>query len=70
MLWSYPGLERVWGVEAHDTRVLGSALSPDGGTVGTAASDENLKVSPPPPPDRLLADLVAKWSEMQNVLAC
>ena len=44
-LWSYPGLEKVWEVSgAHDTRVLGSALSPDGGTVGTAASDENLKV--------------------------
>lgn len=35
----------VWEVAAHDTRVLASALSPDGGTVGTAASDENLKVS-------------------------
>lgn len=44
-MWSYPGLEKVWEVAAHDTRVLGSALSPDGGTVGTAASDENLKVS-------------------------
>lgn len=31
---------------AHDTRVLASALSPDGSTVGTAASDENLKVGP------------------------
>jgi hypothetical protein len=31
-------------VPAHDTRVLASALSPDGSTVGTAASDENLKV--------------------------
>jgi len=38
----------VWEVAAHDTRVLASALSPDGGTVGTAASDENLKVSRQP----------------------
>jgi WD40 repeat protein len=36
----------VWEVSAHDSRVLGSALSPDGSTVGTCASDENLKVRP------------------------
>ncbi|CDZ97112.1 Anaphase promoting complex, Cdc20, Cdh1, and Ama1 subunits [Phaffia rhodozyma] len=42
-LWSYPSLQKIWEVPAHDTRVLASALSPDGSTVGTAASDENLK---------------------------
>lgn len=29
---------------AHDERILGSAVSPDGCTVVTGASDENLKV--------------------------
>lgn len=43
-LWSYPSLQQIWEVPAHDTRVLASALSPDGSTVATAASDENLKV--------------------------
>jgi cell division cycle protein 20 (cofactor of APC complex) len=55
-LWSYPSLEKVWEVAAHDTRVLASALSPDGGTVGTAASDENLKV-------RILILLCSRFSQ-------
>ena len=38
-------IQQIWEVPAHDTRVLASALSPDGSTIGTAASDENLKVS-------------------------
>lgn len=29
--------------QAHETRVLHSCLSPDGSTVATASSDENLK---------------------------
>lgn len=42
-LWSYPSLEKIYDVPAHDTRVLCSSLSPDGTTVATGAGDENLK---------------------------
>ncbi|ODN82493.1 cell division control protein [Cryptococcus wingfieldii CBS 7118] len=42
-LWSYPGLEKVWEVPAHDSRIISSALSPDGTTLCTGAGDENLK---------------------------
>jgi cell division cycle protein 20 (cofactor of APC complex) len=43
-IWSYPTLAKVVDVpQAHETRVLHSALSPDGCTVATASSDENLK---------------------------
>lgn len=42
-LWSYPSLEKIYDVPAHDARVLSSALSPDGCTVATGAGDENLK---------------------------
>ncbi|ORX40722.1 cell division control protein [Kockovaella imperatae] len=42
-LWAYPSLGKIYDIPAHDQRVLSSALSPDGCTVATAASDENLK---------------------------
>lgn len=42
-LWSYPSLEKIYDVPAHDSRVLCSSLSPDGTTVATGAGDENLK---------------------------
>ncbi|WVO18705.1 hypothetical protein L204_106425 [Cryptococcus depauperatus] len=42
-LWSYPSLEKVWEVPAHDSRIISSSLSPDGTTVCTGAGDENLK---------------------------
>lgn len=42
-LWSYPSLQKIYDVPAHDARVLCSALSPDGCTVATGAGDENLK---------------------------
>ncbi|WVF73161.1 hypothetical protein IAT40_007980 [Kwoniella sp. CBS 6097] len=42
-LWSYPNLEKIWEVPAHDSRIICSALSPDGTTVCTGAGDENLK---------------------------
>ena len=42
-LWSYPSLQKIYDVPAHDARVLCSALSPDGTTVATGAGDENLK---------------------------
>lgn len=42
-LWSYPTLAKHVDIVAHDSRVLHSALSPDGQTLATCASDENLK---------------------------
>lgn len=46
VIWAYPSLAKVGQItQAHDERVLGSALSPDGCTVATGAGDENLKVS-------------------------
>ncbi|RPA72240.1 WD40 repeat-like protein [Ascobolus immersus RN42] len=42
-IWSYPSLVRNVEIPAHETRVLHSALSPDGQTLATAASDESLK---------------------------
>ncbi|KIR25284.1 cell division control protein [Cryptococcus deuterogattii 99/473] len=42
-LWAYPTLEKIWEVPAHDSRIISSALSPDGTTVCTGAGDENLK---------------------------
>lgn len=42
-IWSYPSLSKVVDIVAHDSRVLHSTLSPDGQTLATCASDENLK---------------------------
>ncbi|KAK9379719.1 WD40-repeat-containing domain protein [Kockiozyma suomiensis] len=42
-IWSYPTLVKNGEIQGHDTRILGSALSPDGSTLATVASDENLK---------------------------
>jgi cell division cycle protein 20 (cofactor of APC complex) len=43
-IWAYPTLSKVTDIpQAHETRILHSCLSPDGTTVATASSDENLK---------------------------
>ncbi|GAA6028194.1 hypothetical protein JCM8097_006907 [Rhodosporidiobolus ruineniae] len=43
-LWSYPSLGKVTDIpHAHQARILHSCLSPDGTTVATASSDEDLK---------------------------
>ena len=43
-LWSYPGLQRIIEIPAHETRVLHACVCPiDNEIVATAASDENLK---------------------------
>ncbi|EGF80379.1 hypothetical protein BATDEDRAFT_2171, partial [Batrachochytrium dendrobatidis JAM81] len=42
-IWSYPSLNKVADLSGHDSRVLHTALSPDGQTVASTASDENLK---------------------------
>ena len=44
MVHAYPSMERVCEIrDAHDARVLWSALSPNGDVVCTGAGDENLK---------------------------
>jgi cell division cycle protein 20 (cofactor of APC complex) len=44
MIHGYPSMERVIEIrDAHDSRVLWSALSPAGDVVCTGAGDENLK---------------------------
>ncbi|KAG8719121.1 ubiquitin-protein transferase activating protein [Ceratobasidium sp. 394] len=44
MVHSYPGMGKVTEIkDAHDTRVLFSAMSPNGDVVATGAGDENLK---------------------------
>ncbi|OUM68237.1 hypothetical protein PIROE2DRAFT_39335, partial [Piromyces sp. E2] len=42
-VWKFPTMDRISNIKAHDSRILYSALSPDGQTVATVASDENLK---------------------------
>lgn len=43
-IWAYPSLGKVTDIpQAHEARILHSCLSPDGTTVATASSDENLK---------------------------
>lgn len=42
-IWAYPTLNKIIDIPAHDSRILHSALSPDGAVVATAAADENLK---------------------------
>ncbi|KAI8601653.1 quinon protein alcohol dehydrogenase-like superfamily [Dissophora ornata] len=42
-LYGYPSMNKVIDIPAHDSRILHTALSPDGQTVATVASDENLK---------------------------
>ncbi|KAI9592020.1 WD40-repeat-containing domain protein [Syncephalis fuscata] len=43
-IWNYPSMARVIDIPAHETRVLYSALSPDGQMLATAAADETLKI--------------------------
>lgn len=43
-IWTYPTLSKVVDItQAHETRVLHSCINPDGTTIATASSDENLK---------------------------
>ncbi|RKO87785.1 WD40-repeat-containing domain protein [Blyttiomyces helicus] len=42
-VWKYPSLDKVADLAGHDSRVLHTAISPDGEYVVTAAADENLK---------------------------
>lgn len=42
-LWKYPSMAKVKELEGHSSRVLHMAISPDGGTVVSAAADETLR---------------------------
>lgn len=42
-VWEYPTRNRIADFSAHDSRILHSALSPDGEVLATAAADENIK---------------------------
>jgi cell division cycle protein 20 (cofactor of APC complex) len=42
-VWKYPSLARIADLKGHESRVLYSALSPDGRTVVTAAGDETIR---------------------------
>jgi cell division cycle protein 20 (cofactor of APC complex) len=55
-VWAFPSLAKIADItQAHDTRVLHSAISPDGCAVATASSDENLKCVGEPLPCQMLA---------------
>ena len=42
-LWKYPAMAKIKEFEGHTSRVLHLAVSPDGGTVLSAAADETLR---------------------------
>ncbi|CAB9513400.1 cycle protein 20 homolog [Seminavis robusta] len=42
-LWKYPSMTKIKELEGHTSRVLHTAVSPDGSTVVSAASDETLR---------------------------
>ncbi|KAJ3142051.1 ubiquitin-protein transferase activating protein [Physocladia obscura] len=42
-IWGYPNCGKIIDLEGHDARILHAALSPDGSTVVSSSSDENLK---------------------------
>lgn len=42
-VWSYPSLSKIADLPGHDARILSTAISPDGETIASSASDENLK---------------------------
>ncbi|KAG2231784.1 hypothetical protein INT48_005439, partial [Thamnidium elegans] len=42
-VWEYPTLTKVIDIPAHESRILHSAMSPDGQVLATAAADDNLK---------------------------
>lgn len=42
-LWSYPSLDKLDSLAAHESRTLHSCLSPDGQVLATCGTDESLK---------------------------
>ncbi|KAI9280522.1 WD40-repeat-containing domain protein [Sporodiniella umbellata] len=42
-VWEYPTKNKIASFSAHDSRILHSALSPDGEMLATAAADDNVK---------------------------
>ena len=58
-LWKYPSMAKVKDLEGHTARVLHMAVSPDGGTVVSAAGDETLRfwnIFAPPASKRKASD--------------
>lgn len=56
-VWKFPSLAQIKEIpNAHDSRILHMAMSPDGERIATVAADENLKIwkvfEKPPPVDR------------------
>lgn len=43
VVYGYPSMTKVANILAHDSRILHTAMSPDGQVVATVSSDENLK---------------------------
>ena len=43
MLWRFPSMTNIARINAHSSRVLHLALSPDGQTIASAAGDETIK---------------------------
>lgn len=43
VLWKYPSMSNIARINAHSSRVLHLALSPDGQTIASAAGDETIK---------------------------
>lgn len=42
-IWSYPSLNKIADLSGHDARILNTCISPDGETIASSSSDENLK---------------------------
>ena len=42
-VWAYPSLNKIADLPGHDARILNTCLSPDGQTIASSSSDENLK---------------------------
>ncbi|KAL0097021.1 WD40-repeat-containing domain protein [Phycomyces blakesleeanus] len=42
-IWEYPTCNKIADIHAHESRILHSALSPDGELLATSSADENLK---------------------------
>ena len=42
-VWSYPTLAKIADLPGHDEKILNTSISPDGQTIASSSSDENLK---------------------------
>jgi cell division cycle 20, cofactor of APC complex len=62
-LWKYPSMAKIKEFDGHTARVLHLAVSPDGGTVLSAAADETLRFwdifAPPAAPNKRASDFMS-----------